>query len=167
MVYKYNDHYEWSEYERCVPADDVGAVCREIEEKEGSVTKQNFLDFARPEGAITHPLFEWDDTIAAEKYRLRQSGKCLSALKVKFVMSEEPNKEPVVVRAYMNVNSDQAKGVYKNVVEALSVPVYKESVLTRAKREMITFCEKYKLVEELSEVIDALEECISRLDKDA
>lgn len=165
MVYKY-DEYEWETYERSVSANDVGKFCESMEEQGMVVTKKSFLDASRPEEAITHPLFEWDDAVAAERYRLHQSGKHLNDLKGYFTMEEPETKEPIAVKivAYSNVNPGSSAGVYKNTLKAMATPNDKEVILKRARREMVSFCEKYRALKELADAIEVLQKCIERLD---
>ena len=72
MVYKYKNGISYS-----VPAQVVGKQFEKIEKKYGELNSQNVLDSARSEKSPIHDLFEWDDTQAAEKYRLSQASKLI------------------------------------------------------------------------------------------
>ena len=41
------------------------------------VSPDNLLEESRPAGAVLHGLFEWDDTVAAEKFRAEQARTCV------------------------------------------------------------------------------------------
>ena len=76
-----------------VPASTVGSALESIEARDGNVTSQSFLEYSRPEDSATHSMFEWDDTIAAEKYRLRQAGAIINQLEVKIEFENSPTHE--------------------------------------------------------------------------
>ena len=74
-----------------VPADVVGKTMEKIEERDGKVTKESFLEESRPVSSPTHNMFEWNDAIAAEKYRLEQSSEIIRNIQIEIV--EVPAKE--------------------------------------------------------------------------
>ena len=154
MVYQCKK-YKWSGYTYSVSAQVVGETCEEIETRQGSLTRENFLESASDEGSPCHKLFEWNNTEAAHKWRLHQAGKILSSLKVEVI---EQEKEPVVVRAFLNVNPVDTKGVYMHTERAMQVPEARSSILLRAVRELQIFRDKYETLEELKNVFAAIEE---------
>src|SRR5690348_11374673 len=48
----------------------------------GEITAREVLDLARPRTSPIHRYFNWDDTDAAEKYRLMQARKLIACLVV-------------------------------------------------------------------------------------
>ena len=68
----------------------------EIAERDG----KNF-EFARNENSELHKCFEWDDTVAAEKYRLQQAKNIVCNL----VYQEEKKEEPTKLRVFYNQSS--------------------------------------------------------------
>lgn len=166
----YVSKYSWRNgYNYKVSADTVGNVLRKIEETEGEVTSKNFLEYSRPEDSITHSMFEWDDTVAAEKYRLAQSGRIINQLSVEIVYTSDttPTEMSVevveqkrqVVSAYVNVvgKSTRSSASFANVIEALSDPDKRKAVLDNAKSELKSFKNKYSNLRELSAVIKAID----------
>lgn len=53
-----------------------------IEAREGAVTPHALLDASRPVDAPLHALFEWDNTKAAERWRLNQAQEIISSLRI-------------------------------------------------------------------------------------
>jgi hypothetical protein len=51
------------------------------------------VDEARPEDAVLHPVFTWDDPVAAEKYREIEARTLIKRVRV---ICPEPTQEPVV-----------------------------------------------------------------------
>lgn len=166
----YVSKYSWrSGYGYKTSADVVGKVLAEIEERDGAVTSKAFLEYSRPEDSETHSMFEWDDSIAAEKYRLVQSGKIINQLQVEIVRTED--RTPVVldvtmertdsvqrVNAFVNVvpRSTRGSAVFNNIRTAMSDEEKSKQVLMNALAELKTFETKYATYCELRNVIDAI-----------
>ena len=159
MVYQRRNDYEYREgWRPGVDANTVGAVMEQIEDKYGSITSERFLEASRAEDSPTHGVFEWDDGIAAEKYRLHQASRTICAVRV-IVRNETgtkiPEKPP---RAFVNiVDDDSKKGQYVNVSDAMSNEDTRQAVLKRAMRELKSFQEKYSALSELAEVFMAID----------
>ena len=143
--------YEGMQYS--VPAQVVGETCERLEAEYGEVTRQNLLDASRDNSSPTHNLFEWRDDVAAEKYRLIQSGKVLACLKFTIVTEEKKEKN---VRAFMNVNSTDSDASFRSFEVAMSKVDLRSEVLKRALRELEIFKEKYSTLTELSKVFEAI-----------
>jgi len=64
----------------------------------GSIAAQNVVDEARPDEAPLHPVFEWDDSKAAEGYRRGQARNLIRAVVlVADPESSEAKDDPIVV----------------------------------------------------------------------
>ena len=79
----FQSKYAWGGIKYSVSADTVGAVLEDIEQQNGTVSKELFLDASRSEDSPTHGMFEWDDSIAGEKWRLDQARKIICSLSLK------------------------------------------------------------------------------------
>lgn len=151
MVYKPKNEYMWGDgFKPKVDANVVGAVVEQIEDKNGSVTKENFLEFSRPKKSPTHCLFEWDDSIAAEKYRLNQSKSIITHLRITYVNN---SNEESKVTAYVKTTPKGEKTQYKSIMIALANDESREVVLDRIKRELDSFIERNKHIEELADIL--------------
>lgn len=150
MVFQPKRKYEWSTFNRSIDANVVGGVMEMLEERDGSATKESFLEASRPEDSQTHSLFEWDDKVAAEAYRLKQSGAIINDLRVVYVT---PKKEEVKVTAFVNVNSGKEKGNYENIAQALADEGKKEIILNRLRGELDAFIARNQHIEELADLL--------------
>ena len=147
-----------------VSAQIAGEELENIEKRNGSITPQAVVEAARPEGSALHNIFEWDNDKAAEQYRLSQAGSFIRCI-VK--TAETENKKEITYRAFVNVNpvgdTQNKQGSYIDTRSALTNPVSRGVILANAKREMQTFRKKYKELNELALVFDAIdkvfEEC--------
>lgn len=101
--------YEWKAGSRMkANAEKVGA---ELESIKGVKTPTGVIEMARNAKTELHRCFTWDDSEAAEAYRLEEARAVLRSITV--VRSVEvPNEEPkqVKVRAYEHVDTVDEKG---------------------------------------------------------
>lgn len=155
MVYK----YEWRYQNFPVKADEAGKEFERIEKENGKVTAENLLDSARPKNSIMHDCFEWNDTEAAEKYRLLEAKNVINQL-VKVVI-EKDSEQPREQRAYVNINPQRgfgSKGDYISIERAMSEEETRKIVLKRALEELSAYKRKYQEFSELSKVFSAIDE---------
>lgn len=159
-------------YNSKVSAQTVGESLEKITRSGGSVTAQSFLDFSRDENSPTHEMFEWDDSIAAEKYRLQQASNIICHLEcTEEVYESEPieieleegTAEPVdsmhFRSAYVNVAKRSAvgrKAEYVPIAVAMSKEDMRNQVLENALISLKAFERSYSYLQEMSLVIDAI-----------
>ena len=150
--------YEYRATQYKVPAQVAGEYLEKLSKEEGGLTARALLEKSRPEEALLHECFEWDDTEAAERYRLGQARYFISN-----VVTVELKGKPIEpTRAFMQVTQREHSevGIFKPVHVALSDSVSREIVLGNAMREMKSFISKYANLEELAKVIEAMDEVL-------
>lgn len=138
--------------------------------KKTEITAKSFLDASRPEDSPTHDLFEWDDAIAAEKFRLHTSACVIRAIEVECVQEDQrvtdvdvsvvEESKQTFNRAYVNVNrnSVRASGNYVPTHIAMSNEAMRNTVLSNALDELKAFKRKYYMLSELAKVYEAIDE---------
>ena len=154
MVYE----YAWKPnmpYKMPVSADVAGETLENLEKQHGEVTPKIVLDASRDENAPLHKCFEWDDGIAAEKYRERQAGFIIRSV---VVVVEKPNTESRLIRAMVNVApANQRQGSFISTLVAMQNPLTRNQILINALSELKAFQLKYAVFEELSEVFKSID----------
>ena len=148
--------YKWGFMKYSVDANKVGEIVEKIEKEKGKVTHQDLVDVARPKKSAIHGLFEWDDSKAAEKYRLDQARQILHNLTI-----VRENKEPI--RAYVNiVKSTGIKNIghYANIQSAMENEQSREVVLANALAELQAFQRKYSELKELARLFMEIDNLI-------
>jgi len=133
-----------------VAADVAGAVIAGLPE----ITPAALLDAARAKNSPIHNCFEWDDSKAADSFRLRQSYKLIANLVI--------TVEKVETRAYhmtVDVQSNSGPGtrVYASLEDAMANPETREAILRRARRDFERYRDKYRNLEELAPLFAAFE----------
>lgn len=147
--------YEWRYFQMPVRAQDAGDHLEALERAHGAITPELVLEDARDSGAMLHDCFEWQDSVAAEKYRLSQAGALIRNLVVVNVQEQKPEKHGAV-RAFVNV-SEETQGLYKSVGVVSRCPEEREQVLKRAMQELNAFREKYQSLSEFFDVFQAID----------
>lgn len=154
MVFKPEKKYSWKDgWQPKMSAETVGNVITEIEEKNGTVTKELFLDASRPVDSPTHNLFEWDDKKAGELYRLSISNKIIIQLNVE--IESVKGEEKTYVPAFINIKQTNDKAEYKNIVDALSDQESRELIVKRLKREVEALINRNRHIDELADILQS------------
>lgn len=148
----FEKEYSWRIPHR-VDAQVTGKVMEQIEERDGCVTKEAFLEESRPQTAPTHELFEWDDTVAAEKYRLEQSRHIITDLQVKIIRHDVEKKAPAVVKVTVG---NKTKGEYVNVETVMQTDELRKVALQNALYDFKQLEAKYGDYVELAEIFTAI-----------
>lgn len=149
--------YKWKYHLQTDP-NIVGQEFEAIERENGELTREAVVDRARPENAPLHPLFQWDDAVAAEEYRKEQAHKLICNLVI-VKARNEPEKPPITYRAFVNTNeSSTTRGRYMNIQAVTENPETHRILLENAKRELRTFMQKYETLQELTELMTIIDE---------
>ena len=134
----------------------VGERLDAIRERDGGITAEAVVDDARPVDSPLHPAFEWDDSVAAEKYRLDQARYLIRAV----VIQRPDVEEPRPVRAFVVVKESDGNEVYTSTIKALSDEELRRQVLERALRELDAWRRRYEDLAELAEVLAAADRAL-------
>ena len=132
-------------------ADDVAAVLLEIERAYGQITPVDVVTSARDPKSPLHRHFEWDDSEAAEQWRLAQARTLIASVRVK--LQSAPERPPL--RAFVHIPSPLPH--YESAKLAMSDPVKRDMILRRALTELDSFKRRYAELSELSQVFDSID----------
>lgn len=138
VVWKFNNLYKA----------DAEKVSKEIESI-SNVTPASILEYARNENTELHKCFEWDNTVAAEKYRLQQARNIVCSL-----VYQEEKKEPTKLRVFYSSTKTNTYQPTKVLVR--NEDSYKE-LLMQAKSELRAFKNKYKMLTELEDIFKLID----------
>jgi len=112
------------------------------------ITPQNVVDLARNENSVIHNDFEWNDTVAGEKYRNIQAREMIRNF---VIVKEEKEAEPVrALQISTTVNE------YKPVEIILRNEDEYQSLLRRALGELEAFKRRYQTLTELEPIFEAM-----------
>lgn len=128
-------------------------VAREIESIGDEVEPGQIVSYAQkhPKSEL-HKCFTWDDTKAAQKWRLQEARMIVANLKL--VVSDGDAE----TRSFRLMFKNESTGGYKKTLFMLQQPDEYEKLLDVAKGELYSFRNKYKTLCELQEIFDLIDE---------
>lgn len=119
-------------------------------QRDGILIPEKVVEFARNPATVLHEHFDWNDTSAAEKWRVEQAR---NLIRVTVEYSETLSRE---TRVYVSLPSDRISGGgYRKVVDVVKSD-RKDEMLAAAKAEMQAFIKRYQEIEALTGVIVAM-----------
>jgi len=130
-------------------ANDVGKELERIKKKYGSLKPSFIVDESRNAGDFLHDIFCWDDTKAAELYRVKQARDLIGNIHV-VVTTKNINAK---VRAFVNVKTEpEGHRSYHPIQDVIKNDTAYNDLLMQAKDDMESFITKYSQIEELNAV---------------
>lgn len=160
--------YEWrTDIPRQIraSAQKAGEICEELE-RSGGLTPERLVDVSRAEDAPLHGEFEWNDDVAAEKYRVEQARSLIRCLIVRQDPAEEERRTVTVkppARAFFNLTRGQG---YESVARIVQSKDKMARLLGNAFRDLRSFRQKYDALQELNQVMGAIDDTLDRRARD-
>ena len=140
-----------------VSASIAGKICQELSETEDGLTPQNLVNISRDKNHPLHCEFEWNDSIAAEAYRVEQAKQLIRDITIVHDEEEKKSDRGFVITPGRN-------HVYVPLNDALSNETWKNNLLEAAKRDMVAFIAKYRRLTELTRVIVPMHDLLEALE---
>lgn len=112
------------------------------------ITPEKVLERAKDENSELHKCFEWNNDVAAEKYRIIQAGNVVRMLYI------EPKGEGTPPVRVLSRTSDT---VYQPTRIFLTNTTEYEDLLKRALSELESFRKKYETLSELEQVFEQID----------
>lgn len=137
---------------------------RRIQKKHGALTPAVVVEESRPETAVLHHRFTWDDDQAAHQFRLWQARQVIQVVTFLHPKMDNP------VRSFQSVTLEtkdddgqiQSTHIYVDTKEALKHPAMRAQILERAHLEAANYAVRYKSFIELAEIISAIERVVKK-----
>lgn len=127
---------------------DASKVAEELESLGNEYSLADIVEKAKDEKSEMHSCFEWDDSIAGQKYREHQAGKMVRMLV--FTKEEKGEEQKTNIRLIVST------GKHNNTYTPTKLIVRKEdeyqALLDRALAELRAFKAKYSALAELEEI---------------
>lgn len=141
----------------------IKAALKVVRRQYGSITPAHIVDFARSTKSPLHRFFEWDNTKAAERYRLDQARGMVQRVRLRMVV--QGRRTAVPVRVYTSVTK---RGVrqYAPTEEVIADRVTAEQVLEEMREDLQQMIARFKTYEFLAtrKGVQALRAALRELD---
>lgn len=130
-----------------------------------SMTAEKLVEHSEPEDAPLHECFEWDDSVAGEKYRMEQARYVLRCLVM--VNAYEGQTEPIRVYDVVEEppplevadaqHKERPHRYYRRTLDIMADPEARAQLVQRALREAAAFRRKYAELTELASLFDDID----------
>lgn len=135
-------------------------VFQGIYETRGELTPAVVVDEARDAAHPLHHRFEWDDTIAGEKYREHQAAALIRKVKVKYTPAA-PGADERTVRAFLPTYrpaavedvDDEASRTYAPTADLMADDFSRRLILADFEREWKAFRTRWQHLKEFADTI--------------
>lgn len=118
------------------------------------------VNYARNPETLLHNRFEWNDSKAAENYRLWQARQVIS-LELIVIPSE---KKEIETRFFVSLTDDRKNdGGYRSIVDVMEDPNLRDQLLQDAFKEFRRVKAKYGHLNELASIFDAVDQAQMQL----
>ena len=148
--------YEWSK--GAVTRTEAQVVGEELErlriKYNGALIPEHIVREAAQEQSPLHDEFEWDDSKAANRYRVEQARYMIRHIVAKPIVEDAPAKP---MRAFVSV-AKEGSNHFTSMAVAMSDQELREQLLRRAWREFQVWRNRYSEIEELAAIFEAADD---------
>lgn len=148
--------YKWKVGSRVnANAQAAGEQCERMA-RAGNLTPAALVKANKSKNAPLHDYFEWDNNIAADKYRESQAAYIIRSIEVDITGATEPT------RAFVSLDvSESSHREYMSIETVLCDKNSRDELLRMAKLEMLSFKRKYAELAELAQVFEAMDAIVA------
>jgi len=131
----------------------VSELRRIAEVNGGELRPADVVEAARIETSPLHPQFDWDDTEAAQKWRLHQARRLIKVT-VEYIGGDEVK---IPARVFVSLTTDRHNGTgYRVLAAVMSNSEHRKQLMADALADMQRFEKKYSELKELTDVFMAM-----------
>jgi hypothetical protein len=154
-----------SGYRASIPAKTAYKEINKIKRKNnGEVRPESVVAAARLKKSLLHNAFEWDNTVAGKEYRLEQARRMLRSLHVVRVQGPQKPSRYLEVTRTAGPNNGPVRNAYRTLEDVMSDPRSRAELLGRALRELVSFRDRFRGLQELAIVFRAADEVLEKVD---
>ena len=145
MIYKWRETKRFKSIDPNVAGEELKRIAKA---NGGALTPPTLLSRAKNKDNPLHECFDWNDTLAAGKWRTEQARSIIRSIEVVY---DDRGGEPKVTRAYVNLRGPDQH--YESTYSVMTNSEKRDRFLDQARSDMNKFIRRYQDFEELSDVI--------------
>lgn len=140
-------------------SDALRAELERIRQANGGLLRQaDIVEAAKPEESILHDEFTWEDSEAAEEYRLHEAGILVRRVKVTLTLGPVSAPTTIRPRVYQSLPEDRhSGGGYRSLDDLRADPVRRAQMLESVRGELAAIRRRFGWLQELDEVWSAID----------
>jgi hypothetical protein len=151
----------------------VGEEIERLRGSVGTIAPETLVETARRPESVLHGYFTWDDSVAAEQFRVQQARHLLRSIVVvraDGVDIKAPVRAFVALRPAADDAADEGAdestvGAYTSIAAAVRVVRYREQMMRDALRDLDAYRLKYQLLSDITGWGSALEKARAELQR--
>jgi hypothetical protein len=143
-------------------AQEVGEHLERLRSENGGIVQpEQVVDDARPEDSPLHHVFEWDDDVAAEKYRIAQARNIIRSVNI--IMANPMTGQDDAPRlAFVSVSTPFMEGTgYSSTREAFADSELRARLIARERAVLMGWQARNNHLEELATLVDAVKAALA------
>ena len=119
----------------------------------GNLDPEHIVEASRAPDAPLHNAFEWDDAVAAGKYRVDQAADLIRWI----TFTEEGSPGAAPIRAFVSIERNKER-TYVSTVDAMADPDLRRQVIASAWRELEAWRNRHAELIEFARVFTAIDQ---------
>ncbi len=131
-----------------------GDALETITRKHGELKPKNVVEAARNKRHVLHKHFEWDDGLAAEKYRLDQARTIIRIVRV-----NDDETDDGTTRAFQSIHAGDGTS-YKSIEDIRGSVTFQVALLKSARAELESFKRRYKNLKDVCDAVSKVQKLI-------
>lgn len=131
----------------------IASALETIYQKRGVLRPADVVEESRPTTAPLHNCFEWNDTEAAEKWRLEQAAHLIRSVSV---VIKKPDGSQGLTRKYValhNISGKEEEHKYEQVKVVLEDDKLRAEYVAYMRRDAETFRRRYEHLAEYAAIV--------------
>lgn len=124
------------------------------------VRPEDLLEEARSAKSPLHKFFEWDNDVAAEKYRIEQARKLIYTVTIRII---EDGHEPMRTNYAVRVVDIARGSVYRPIQDVMDNPAQRAQIVQRALLELQMWESRYESIVEFASIFAATKEARNKV----
>ena len=138
-----------------VAAETAGKTIERIRTREGPFFAPSALvDEARPTDSALHPAFQWNDSIAAEAYRVEQARYIIRHIVIE-QYDDTIGERSLTVRAFVSIKTENHGHRFTSIAHAMSDEDMREQLWMSALADLEAFNRRYNSIIDTSMMMRA------------
>ncbi len=133
---------------------EIGKRLQKLEGSGGEISPAVVVEDAQDPQSPLHDEFEWNDTLAAQEYRLEQARYVLRAIETEWTYEEVDIK----TRSYASIDADDTP--YRETRKVLTNKELRQQWKAQALLELKRWRAKYAQISELNEIFKAVDKVL-------
>ena len=125
-----------------IKAQAAGEELSKISNSDEEVKPYEVVDAARDPASVLHPLFTWDNSAAAERYREDQARYLIRHIVITAVVQQ--SAEPIHIRAFVSVTNEE-EHIYNPIARVLEDETKRAEQVRQARLGLIAYRNRWRV----------------------